>query len=74
MPSLLDHMRDICLGLEFCSGMMGSTPNKARAASHTKMYGSMEDGDMDFVPPTRTLNEFRKMFMDARKNPRLHAG
>jgi hypothetical protein len=54
--------------------MMGSTPNKARAASHTKMYGSMEDGDMDFVPPTRTLNEFRKMFMDARKNPRLHAG
>jgi len=34
----------------------------------------MEDGDMDFAPLTRILNEFRKMFMDVRKNPRLHAG
>jgi hypothetical protein len=73
MPSLLDYMQDISLGLEFCS-MMLEIPRKVRATSHTKMYGSMEEGDMDFAPPTRTLNEFRKMFMDVHKNPRLHAG
>jgi hypothetical protein len=54
--------------------MMSEIPCKARATSHAKMHNSMADGDMDYMPPTRTLNEFRKMFMDVRKNPRLHAG
>ena len=54
--------------------MMGSTPNKARAASHTKMYGSMADGDMDFELPTSTVEKFRKMFMYIRKNAWLSAG
>ena len=54
--------------------MTGEIPCKVRTTSHTKMHGSMEDGDMDFAPLTRILNEFRKMFMDVRKNPRLHAG
>jgi len=67
-------MQDISLGLEFCSRMTGEIPCKVRTTSHTKMHGSMEDGDMDFAPLTRILNEFRKMFMDVRKNPRLHAG
>jgi hypothetical protein len=74
MPSLLDYMQDMCLGLEFCSRMMGAIPSKARATSHTKMYDSMADGDLDFELPTSTVEKFRKMFMDIRKNAWLSAG
>jgi hypothetical protein len=54
--------------------MMGAIPSKARATSHTKMYDSMADGDLDFELPTSTVEKFRKMFMDIRKNAWLSAG
>ena len=61
MPSLLDYMQDVCLDLEFCSGMMGEIPSKAIATSHTKMFDSMADGDLEFELPTSTVEKFRKM-------------
>jgi hypothetical protein len=54
--------------------MMGSIPTNARAASDTKMDGSMADGDLDFEPPTSTVDGFRKKFMNIRKSARRPAG
>ena len=54
--------------------MVGAIHINARATSHTKMAGSMEDGDLDFEPPTRTAEECRKMFMDILKSARPYAG
>jgi hypothetical protein len=67
-------MQDKCLDLEFCPRIMGSIPTNARAASDTKMAGSMTDEDMDFEPPTGTVDNFRRMFMDIRKSARRPAG
>ncbi len=54
--------------------MMEANPTNARGALHNKMDGSMADGDLDFEPPTGTVEEFRKKFMDIRKSARLSAG
>jgi hypothetical protein len=54
--------------------MVGSIPTNARPASDTKMDGSMADGDMDFEPPTMTVDKFRRRIMDIRKNARRSAG
>ncbi len=54
--------------------MMGAIPTKARVASHAIMDGSMADGDLDFEPPTSTVEEFRKKFMHIRKSALLFAG
>jgi hypothetical protein len=54
--------------------MMGTITTNARAASDTKMDRSMADGDLDFEPPTRTVDEFRKKIMDSLKSARWSAG
>jgi hypothetical protein len=67
-------MQEICTGLEFYSKIMGSIPTNTKATSHAKMNGSMVDVDLDYEPPTSTVDEFRKKFMDIRKSVLLSAG
>jgi hypothetical protein len=67
-------MQDIGMCLELPSGIMGTTLFNKKVASEAAMFGSMADVDFEFEPPERSAEEFRKRFMDMRKNIRLSAG
>jgi len=62
------------MDLELPSGIMGTILSNTRVASEAAMFGSMADVDFEFEPPERSAEEFRKRFMDIRKNIRLSAG
>jgi len=67
-------MQDIRMCFERPSEIMKTTLFNTRVASVAAIFGSMVDGDFEFEPPEKSAEEFRKRFMDIKKNIRLSAG
>ena len=74
MPAFFETMQDIGMCLELPSGIMGTTLFNKGVASEAAIFGSVAEGDLEFEPPERSAEEFRKKFMDIRKSIRLSAG
>jgi hypothetical protein len=67
-------MQGICSGLEPFSGMIRAALVLEKDANRIEISGLVADVDIDFEQPARSVEDFRKKFIEMSKRVRLPAG